>query len=248
MSQPTPGHAEGIVVAGDAIDTYTRSRGIGDAVLHSKGKLAVRGDTMGLNLFGRGRSAKERALGERLPPGQYVTEKWPVLHYGSVPKFDKATWDFRIFGLVEEPVRLTYDQFMQLPTKTVKTDVHCVTRWSMFDSEWEGVPFLEVAKLVKVLPEAKFILAHSENNFTANLPLEDVMRDDALLVFKRNGENISAEHGWPLRLFVPHLYFWKSAKWVRGIEFLAQDRPGFWEGYGYHMRGDPWQEQRYDWQ
>jgi DMSO/TMAO reductase YedYZ molybdopterin-dependent catalytic subunit len=203
---------------------------------------------MVFNFFRRGRSEREQALGERLPPGQYVTEKWPVLHYGSVPKVDLATWSFRIFGLVEQPVRLGYDEFMALPKQTVRRDVHCVTRWSMFDSEWEGVPFLEVMKPVKLLPEAKFVIVHGENNYTTNLPLDDVLRDDVMFVYRRNGENISAEHGWPLRLFVPHLYFWKSAKWVRGLEFVAADRPGFWEGYGYHMRGDPWQEERYDWQ
>ncbi|MBA2449280.1 MAG: sulfite oxidase-like oxidoreductase [Chloroflexi bacterium] len=203
---------------------------------------------MAFNFFRRGRSATEDALGERLPPGQYATEKWPVLHYGAVPKFDQASWDFRISGLVEEPVRLTYDEFMALPRKTVTRDVHCVTRWSMFDSEWEGVPFLEAVKLVKVQPEAQVVIVHAENNYTTNLPLPDVMRDDVLFVYRRNGEDIAREHGWPLRLFVPHLYFWKSAKWVRGLEFVAQDRPGFWEGYGYHMRGDPWNEERYDWQ
>ncbi len=203
---------------------------------------------MAFNFFRRGRSATEDALGERLPPGQYATEKWPVLHYGAVPKFDQASWDFRISGLVEEPVRLTLDEFMALPRKTVTRDVHCVTRWSMFDSEWEGVPFLEVVKLIKVQPEAQVVIVHAENNYTTNLPLPDVMRDDVLFVYRRNGEDIAREHGWPLRLFVPHLYFWKSAKWVRGLEFVAQDRPGFWEGYGYHMRGDPWNEERYDWQ
>jgi DMSO/TMAO reductase YedYZ molybdopterin-dependent catalytic subunit len=201
---------------------------------------------MGLRLFGRGRSERARELGDRLPPGQYVTEKWPVLHYGSVPKFNRATWDFRIFGLVHEPVHLSYDDFMRLPRKTVTRDVHCVTKWSLFDSEWEGVPFLEVMKLVTVKPDARFVMAHCEQNFTANVPLEDLTREDVLFAFRRNGEDISAEHGWPLRLFVPHLYFWKSAKWVRGIEFMAEDRPGFWEGYGYHMRGDPWKEERYD--
>ena len=193
-------------------------------------------------------SNKERALGNRLPPGQYVTDKWPVLHYGSVPKFDKATWDFKVWGLVENPLRFSYDEFLALPHATFKADVHCVTRWSMFDSDWEGVSVREVIKLARPRPEARFVMAHCENNFTANLPLEDVDREDALFAYKRNGENITPEHGWPLRLFVPHLYFWKSAKWIRGLEFMADDRPGFWEQYGYHMRGDPWNEERYDWQ
>ena len=203
---------------------------------------------MAFNFFNKGRNARAKELGERLPPGQYVTEKWPVLHYGSVPTFDRATWDFRMFGLVREPLRLTYDEFKALPTKTVTRDVHCVTRWSMFDSEWEGVSFLDLMARVKPLPDARFIVAHAEHNFTANLPLSDVARDDVLIAFRRNGEDISLEHGWPARLFVPHLYFWKSAKWLRGIEFVAEDRPGFWENYGYHMRGDPWKEERYDWQ
>ncbi|MFN8523200.1 MAG: sulfite oxidase-like oxidoreductase [Chloroflexota bacterium] len=200
---------------------------------------------MAFDFFRRGKSQKEQQLGERLPPGQYLTEKWPVLHYGSVPAFNPATWDFRVTGLVKQPIRLSYEEFQQLPRKKVQRDIHCVTRWSMFDSEWEGVPFSEVVRLAGPLPEARFVMAHSEQNFTANLPIEDVLRDDVLLATRRNGQDISPEHGWPLRLFVPHLYFWKSAKWLRGIEFMAEDRPGFWEGYGYHMRGDPWEEERY---
>ncbi|MFN8632520.1 MAG: sulfite oxidase-like oxidoreductase [Chloroflexota bacterium] len=203
---------------------------------------------MAFDFFNRGRRERAKELGERLPPGQYATEKWPVLHYGSVPTFDPKTWDFKVWGLVENPIHLTYDQFMAQPTKVVKRDIHCVTRWSMFDSDWEGVPFRDVLVQVRPKPEAKFVMAHAENNFTANLPLTDLDRDDVLLAWKRNGEDISAEHGYPLRLFVPHLYFWKSAKWLRGFEFLAEDKPGFWESYGYHMRGDPWNEERYDWQ
>ena len=203
---------------------------------------------MAFNFFRRQQSAKERTLGDRMPPGQYLTEKWPVLHYGGVPRVDMATWDFRISGLVEEPIVLTHQQIMALPRKTVTSDVHCVTRWSMFDSEWEGIPISEVMKLVSLKPEATHVMVHAEQGFTANLSLGDFLRDDNMLVDKRNGEPISAEHGWPLRLFVPHLYFWKSAKWVRGLEFIPEDRPGFWEQYGYHMRGDPWNEERYGWQ
>jgi DMSO/TMAO reductase YedYZ molybdopterin-dependent catalytic subunit len=202
---------------------------------------------VGINIF-RKTSEREKALGERLPPGQYVTEKWPVLHYGSVPEFDASTWDFKVWGLVENPLRFTYDEFLKLPHASFKADVHCVTRWSMFDSTWEGVSVREVLKLARPRPEARFVLAHCENNFTANLPLEDIDRDEALFAYRRNGEDVTPEHGWPLRLFVPHLYFWKSAKWIRGLELLSNDRPGFWEQYGYHMRGDPWKEERYDWQ
>ncbi|MCC6178500.1 MAG: sulfite oxidase-like oxidoreductase [Chloroflexi bacterium] len=203
---------------------------------------------MAFDFFRRGRTEREKTLGDRLPPGQYATQKWPVLHYGSVPEVDPATWTFKVWGLVEEPFQVTFDEFRALPTVTLTRDIHCVTRWSVFDSEWEGVPFRYILDRAKPAPDATFIMAHAEQGFTANLPLADVARDDVLLLYRRNGEEIPPEHGWPLRLFVPHLYFWKSAKWLRGIEFTAQDQPGFWESYGYHMRGDPWKEERYDWQ
>jgi DMSO/TMAO reductase YedYZ molybdopterin-dependent catalytic subunit len=203
---------------------------------------------MAFNFFRRQLNERERAVAGRLPPGQYLTEKWPVLHYGGVPKVDLATWDFIMDGLVERPVKLTYEQMKALPRKTVQRDVHCVTRWSMLDSTWEGVPVSELMKLVQLKPEATHVMVKAEHGFTANLSLDDFLREENMLVDTRNGEPISPEHGWPLRLFVPHLYFWKSAKWVRGLEFMAGDRPGFWEQYGYHMRGDPWQEERYGWQ
>jgi DMSO/TMAO reductase YedYZ molybdopterin-dependent catalytic subunit len=203
---------------------------------------------MPFNVFRRQLNERERAVADRLPPGQYLTEKWPVLHYGSVPKVDLNTWTLSLSGLVEEPRTLDYATFKQLPRKTVAADVHCVTRWSMLDSSWEGVPVAEVMKLITLEPEATHVMAHAEHGFTSNLSLDDFLRDENMLVDMRNGEPISAEHGWPLRVFVPHLYFWKSAKWLRGLEFMAGDRPGFWEQYGYHMRGDPWQEERYGWQ
>jgi DMSO/TMAO reductase YedYZ molybdopterin-dependent catalytic subunit len=171
-----------------------------------------------------------------------------VLHYGNVPHVDTSTWSFAVNGLVEEPRELTYAEFKQLPRRSVKADVHCVTRWSLLDSDWEGVPVAEVMQLVKRKPEASHVMVHAEHGFTANLSLDDLLRDENMLVDTRNGEPISPEHGWPVRLFVPHLYFWKSAKWVRGFEFMAGDRPGFWEQYGYHMHGDPWAEERYGWQ
>ena len=203
---------------------------------------------MAFNFFRRKLNEREQAVADRLPPGQYLTEKWPVLHYGNVPRVDLATWSFTLDGLVKKPVQLTYEEFKKLPRRTVKADVHCVTRWSLLDSEWEGVPVAEVMKLVELGPGATHVMAHAQHGFSSNLSLDDFLRDENMLVDVRNGEPIAPEHGWPLRLFVPHLYFWKSAKWLRGLEFMHGDRPGFWEQYGYHMRGDPWREERYGWQ
>ena len=203
---------------------------------------------MAFNFFRRKLNEREQAVADRLPPGQYLTDKWPVLHYGNVPRVDLATWSFTLDGLVKKPVQLTYEEFKKLPRRTVKADVHCVTRWSLLDSEWEGVPVAEVMKLVELGPGATHVMAHAEHGFSSNLSLDDFLRDENMLVDVRNGEPIAPEHGWPLRLFVPHLYFWKSAKWLRGLEFMHGDRPGFWEQYGYHMRGDPWREERYGWQ
>jgi len=188
---------------------------------------------------------RQRQREGRLPPGQALTLKWPVLHYGSVPRFDPQTWDFSIAGLVEKPVRLSWEGFNRLPQREVVADMHCVTRWSRFDNRWEGVPFTEVIKLVAVKPDARFIMVRAEQGFTANLPLDDLMRPTTLLALKHDGEPLPAEHGYPLRLVVPHLYAWKSVKWVRGIELRAADAPGFWEQNGYHIYGDPWNEQRF---
>src|SRR6266513_3140465 len=182
----------------------------------------------------------------RLPPGQAATLKWPVLHYGSVPKFDPATWDFKIFGLVGEPVRLTWAEFAKLPRTTTTSDFHCVTRWSRFDNHWEGVAFRDLLNLVRLLPRAPYVLVHAEQGYTANVPLMDLDRDGVLFATHHDGQPLPPEHGYPLRLIVPHLYGWKSVKWVRGIEFLDSDQAGFWEHNGYHMRGDPWKEQRFD--
>ncbi|GAC1326894.1 MAG: sulfite oxidase-like oxidoreductase [Chloroflexota bacterium] len=203
---------------------------------------------MAFNFFRRNLNERERAVAGRLPPGQYLTEKWPVPHYGGVPKIDMATWSFKIWGLVEQPVTLSYDEFRALPRREETIDVHCVTRWSLLDSSWGGVPVSEVMQRVRLKPEVTHVMVHAAGNFTANLALADFLRDENMFVDTRNGEPISAEHGWPLRLFVPHLYFWKSAKWVTGLEFMHGDKPGFWEQYGYHMRGEPWNEERYGWQ
>jgi DMSO/TMAO reductase YedYZ molybdopterin-dependent catalytic subunit len=181
----------------------------------------------------------------RLPPGQYLTEKWPVLHAGTVPQTDLALWDFKVFGEVEEPVTLTYEGLMALPQTEITVDIHCVTRWSRFDTSFNGVHWRELAKLVKPKPSARFVLAHAEHGFTANLPLEALEDDDSLIAWEADGAPLEPEHGWPLRLVVPSRYFWKSAKWLRGLELLAEDQPGFWERYGYHNEADYWKEQRY---
>jgi DMSO/TMAO reductase YedYZ molybdopterin-dependent catalytic subunit len=186
-----------------------------------------------------------RQAAGRIPPGQHVTAKWPVLHYGSVPGFDPQTWDFRVFGLVEEPLRLSYQEFRALPATTVTCDIHCVTLWSRLGVTFEGVAARTVLSMVTVRPEARFVMVHAEQGFEANLPLEYLQADDALFAHRADGADLTPEHGWPLRLVVPRLYFWKSAKWVRGIEMMAEDRAGFWERNGYHLRGDPWKEERY---
>ena len=184
----------------------------------------------------------------RLPPGQVRTDKWPVLHHGSVPGVDLSTWDLRVFGLVGEPVRWTWEQFMALPQVTVRSDIHCVTRWSRYDNEWRGVSFAEVMRHVEVKPEARFAVIHAEQGFTTNLALAELTQDDVLFAWQHDGKELTAEHGWPLRLVVPRRYFWKSAKWVRAVELVAEDRPGFWEQNGYHNEADPWNEERFsDW-
>jgi DMSO/TMAO reductase YedYZ molybdopterin-dependent catalytic subunit len=181
----------------------------------------------------------------RLPPGQYLTEKWPVLHAGTVPDTDLATWDFRVFGEVEEPVTLSWEQLRGLPSREVTVDIHCVTRWSRFDTSFRGVQWRELAKLVRPKPSAHFAVAHAEQGFTANLPLAALEDETALIAYEADGEPLTPEHGWPLRLMVPTRYFWKSAKWLRGLELRASDEPGFWERYGYHNDADYWKEERY---
>jgi DMSO/TMAO reductase YedYZ molybdopterin-dependent catalytic subunit len=191
---------------------------------------------------------KVRAAGydpSRLPPGQYLTEKWPVLHAGSVPRTDLSTWDLRIWGEVEEPVTLTWDELNALPRTEHVQDIHCVTRWSRFDMAFAGIHWRDLAPLVRPKPSARFVIAHAEQGFTANVPLAALEDDHALLATDANGEPLPDEHGWPLRLVIPGKYFWKSAKWLRGLELSASDRPGFWERYGYHNDADPWEEQRY---
>jgi DMSO/TMAO reductase YedYZ molybdopterin-dependent catalytic subunit len=181
----------------------------------------------------------------RLPPGQYLTEKWPVLHAGTVPDTDLATWDFRVSGEVENPVTLDWEQFNELPKTENVQDIHCVTRWSRFDTQFGGVHWRELAELVRPRPSARYVVAHAEQGFTANVPLEFLEHEDALLATEADGEPLTPDHGWPLRLVIPGKYFWKSAKWLRGLELRSSDQPGFWERYGYHNDADPWREQRY---
>jgi DMSO/TMAO reductase YedYZ molybdopterin-dependent catalytic subunit len=185
---------------------------------------------------------------DRVPPGQYVTEKFPVLHYGDVPIYHDVenTWDLRVWGEIEAPARFSFAEFRALPTITITTDIHCVTRWSKLDTRWEGVQFKEFLRhLPPLKPSARYVMAHCEQGFTANVPLEVLLEEDALLAYKYEGEELTPEHGYPLRLLTPRKYFWKSAKWLRGIEFMAEDRPGFWERYGYNNNADPWKEERF---
>jgi DMSO/TMAO reductase YedYZ molybdopterin-dependent catalytic subunit len=187
---------------------------------------------------------KARAEG-RLPPGQSLTIKWPVLHAGGVPRFDAARWDFRIDGLVETPLRFSWQQFRALPQTEVTSDFHCVTRWSRLNNLWKGVLFTEVLQRAKALDAAQHVLVLADEGYTSNIPLKDLQRPEVLFAFEHDGEPLSAEHGGPLRLVVPHLYAWKSVKWVRGFTLLDHDQLGFWERNGYHAYGDPWKEQRY---
>jgi DMSO/TMAO reductase YedYZ molybdopterin-dependent catalytic subunit len=168
-----------------------------------------------------------------------------VLHAGDVPHVDLATWTLEVSGEVEEPLSLTYEQLRELPSTELTTDIHCVTRWSRFDAQFKGVHWRELATLCRPKPSARFAIAHAEQGFTANVPLAAIEDEQALVVYEADGEPLTPDHGWPVRLFVPSKYFWKSAKWLRGIELSAFDKPGFWERYGYHNEADYWQEQRY---
>ncbi len=200
---------------------------------------------MALDLFNR-RSQKDHATyGDRLPAGQKLTDGWPVLHYGSIPSIELGAWKFSVVGLVDEEVNFTWEEFLALPQSTIRSDIHCVTHWSKFDNDWTGVRFTDLMQHVKPKPEAKHVMVHGFGGYTTNVPLAELMDDDVLFAHQHNGEPLAKEHGWPLRLVVPKLYFWKSAKWVRGLVFMEDEKPGFWEMYGYHIHGDPWTEERY---
>jgi len=210
------------------------------------------------SLFGR-REQEEQVKSEgRLPPGQALTNKFPVLHYGPVPKFNPATWDFRAFGLVEEEKHWSWEEFNRLPRRKIKMDIHCVTRWSKFDTEWEGVSVKDMVDqgLIRLKPDARFVMQHCEYGFTVNAPLSVVLSDVFLLATHYNGQPLEADHGYPLRGVAGAVpgqkgdndrYLWKGGKWLRGLEFMAEDRPGFWEQAGYSMSARIWDEERYQW-
>ena len=181
----------------------------------------------------------------RLPPGQYYTDKWPVLYAGDVPNADLATWTVEVFGEVATPITLSMAELKALPATDVTTDIHCVTRWSRFDAQFKGVHWRELAKLCMPKPSAHFVIAHADAGYTANVPLSAIEDEKALIVYEADGEPLTPDHGWPVRLFVPSKYFWKSAKWLTGIELSAVDKPGFWERYGYNNDADYWKEERY---
>ncbi|MCO6451537.1 MAG: sulfite oxidase-like oxidoreductase [Caldilineales bacterium] len=194
-------------------------------------------------------TARPETTDERVPPGQFVTDKFPVLHYGTVPKVNLDAWNFRVFGLVEEPLTLDWLTFRALPETTLTRDIHCVTRWSKLDTTWSGVLWRDFLRELNIrpLPNADHVMFHCEQNFTTNVSLEVLDDDDTMFAWDFNDQPLTPDHGWPLRALVPKRYFWKSAKWIRGVEFMAGDRSGFWEQNGYHMEGDPWREERFGW-
>ena len=192
----------------------------------------------------RVKTAPDQGMGDRVPPGQFLTTKFPVLTYGSTPKVDLATFSLKVFGLVEREVELSWKEFTSLEWTTVTADFHCVTQWSQLDNTWEGITIAAIAALARPTPKAKFVMAHCYGGYTTNLPLVLAL-EEGLLAHKQDGKELGKGHGWPLRLIVPSRYGWKSAKWVNGIEFMAEDAPGFWEQRGYNNNADPWKEERF---
>jgi DMSO/TMAO reductase YedYZ molybdopterin-dependent catalytic subunit len=187
-------------------------------------------------------------LAERIPPGQSLVDKFPVLSYGPTPRFNPRKWDFRVFGMVEEELRFSYEEFRALPLSRQRADFHCVTTWSKLDNLWEGVRVVELMTRVRLKPDARYVIVHCDGGYTTNLPLEEFVGEDVMLAWRHDGRDLEPDHGWPLRLVVPKLYGWKIAKWVRAIEFAFEDRRGFWEVRGYHNHADPWTEERYSFQ
>ena len=198
-----------------------------------------------MKLFG---SRYPEEVAARVPPGQRLVKSWPVLHFGPIPKFDEAAWSFEVSGLVERPFTLSYADLKALRTPDVQADMHCVTGWSTLDNTWTGVSFRTLAERAGVKPEAKWVIAHCEHGYTSDLSLEVMMDEDVLVAWAHDGQDLAPEHGFPLRLVVPKRYAWKSAKWLRGLEFAAHNKRGFWETRGYHIHGDPWREERYSYQ
>jgi DMSO/TMAO reductase YedYZ molybdopterin-dependent catalytic subunit len=200
-------------------------------------------------LFGSRRAsgpAEQRPEGgDRLPPGQYLTKKWPVLSYERTPTFDSATYRFRVWGEVEQPFELTWEELLALPRTTLTSDIHCVTTWSRYDNAWEGVALRDILQRAHPTADARFVMEHSWTGYTTNVPIEALAQEDALIALKHDGQDLEPEHGGPVRLVMPKLYFYKSAKWLSGLEFLKEDRPGFWEIRGYSNSADPWKEERY---
>jgi DMSO/TMAO reductase YedYZ molybdopterin-dependent catalytic subunit len=184
----------------------------------------------------------------RIPPGQRLVKGWPVLQYGPIPRFDESTWDFKVTGLVDRPFTVTYSELKAMGPHRVQADMHCVTGWSTLDNEWEGVPFRILAERAGPKPEAAWVVTHCDYGYTSNLSLRAMMDDDVLVAWGHGGEPLAPEHGYPLRLVVPKRYAWKSAKWLRGLEFTARNERGFWEVRGYHTHADPWREERYSYQ
>ena len=182
---------------------------------------------------------------DRVPPGQHTVKDFPVLHVGDIPYTEvPADWDFRVYGRIAVPVRWTYSEFRNLPVSSVTTDIHCVTSWTKLDTAWEGVSTQWLLDLVQ--PNgATHVVAHAEGGYTANMPIEDLQAEQSMLAYRFDGEELDPEHGFPLRLLIPHKYFWKSAKWLRALEFVDGDEPGYWERFGYSNTADPWKEERY---
>jgi DMSO/TMAO reductase YedYZ molybdopterin-dependent catalytic subunit len=189
--------------------------------------------------------APDPALGGRVPAGQVATERFPILHEGEVPVYDMKEWTLTVSGELERAVTFTYEQIQALAQTELVCDIHCVTRWSKLDTKWSGVRFRTLFEQLNVSPEAKYVMVHADPDYDTNVPLIDLLRDDVLLAWEYDGKLLTAKHGWPLRLIVPHLYFWKSAKWIRGFEFMKEDRLGFWERNGFHPYADPFKEERF---
>jgi len=198
-----------------------------------------------MSVLERFKKPTDPELQKRTPPGQRLTQGFPVLTYGPVPTISTKNWQFQIDGLVEQEKKWTWDEFMALPQTDVHCDIHCVTTWSKLDTVWRGVKFLDLLKEINLKPEAKFVMQHCYGGYTTNLPLEDMLQDDVILAHTFNGKPLEPDHGGPLRMVVPKLYFWKSAKWLNRLEFLAEDQLGFWEMNGYHNHADPWLEERF---